>query len=496
MIPRAKPRLAKMKEGRNKSKTCRRASQKSSSSIEATPPEPRLAVGDALFEDFWQERATTAHSDEETEELQTILEASCLKALIPTSNDTKLAQNFISSLGHLHMQSGFCLLVPSYIGQSKEIDLAAQAVITAMQYQKLKNKTIARTAYHRYGQALAALRETISFSDESLMAVALLSMYEGTMRMHTPAQFSHRYGIARIMLSKEKRPTGPNELERALLFSDWDRRFRAPVALGIVSPFEDPYWLEAAPRTRHTPPEIVKLRMLTNQLYIRLPRLVLYVRRLRNAGADRLACLDGEARHLADELLQLRDKEAESALLHGVKVVKTKDQWDIPIIRYSFEYQTLQQMAFATAYWHARLIMMRLCLQIIALPRSPQVDLCQSEADLKAEIKRMLTNIFMSYQYAKTLSMMGHICITQPLVASFGAISCLDGWQDLPVSSVKKWIVLRMNESWGNWGRSFGSRDLEEINQVFSGGPLEGILPRTYEDERQLLEMPDSFGKG
>jgi hypothetical protein len=487
-------RLAKM---RRQSQTCRRSSQKSSSLSETSPPETRLAVGDALWEDYYQEKGiTTEHSDEDIEEQQTILQGGCPTALIPTSANTKLAQAFISSLGHLHMQTGFCILVPSYIGQSKEVDLAAQAVITAIECQKHKNSTIARSAYHRYGQALAALQKTISFSDESLMAVALLSMYEGTMRMHTPAQFSHRYGIARIMLSRKKRSTGPNELERALLYSDWDRRLRAPVALGMVSPFEDPYWWDAAPRTRHTPPEVVKLRMLTNQLYIRLPRLILYVRRVREGVDGCVSYLEEEARQLADDLLQLRDKEAESTLLHGVKVVKTKDQWDVPIVRYSFEYQTLQQMAFATAYWHARLILMQLCLQLLALPNSPQLDLYQSEEELKAETKRMLTNIFMSYQHAKTLSMMGHICIAQPLVASFGAISCLDCWQDLPISSVKTWIVLRMNDSWGKWGRSFNSRDLEEINQVFSGGPLEGVLPRTYEDERQLFEMSADFGKG
>jgi hypothetical protein len=209
-----------------------------------------------------------------------------------------------------------------------------------------------------------------------------------------------------------------------------------------------------------------------------------------------IAYREDEVRQLADELLQLRDKVAESTLLHGVKVVKTKDQWDIPIIRYSFEYQTLQQMAFATAYWHARLILMQLCLQLSALPTRSQLDLSQSEEELKSETKRMLTNIFMSYEYANTLSMMGHICIAQPLVVSFGAISCLEGWQDLPISSVQKWIVLRLNDSWGNWGRSFNSRDLEEINQVFSGGPLEGVLTRTYADERQLFEMSGACGKG
>jgi hypothetical protein len=481
---------------RKDSKTCRRVARKRGSQSAVTVnvtevEEPVLAIGEhILFGDYWANKALgTGNNEDDSDHEKSIIQATYLKAHIPVCPETKLAQRFISLLGKLHMQAGWYLLVPSYIGSSKEIDLAAQAVTTAIESQQQKSGILARSACHRYGEALTALRQTIDFTDASLMAVALLGLYEGTMRMHTPAQFSHQYGIAKIMLSRKQNPSGPTELERALLYADWDRRFRAPAALGIVSPFEDPYWLNAQPRQRHSPPEIVKLRMLTNRLYICLPRLILYVRQLRTGGEGGVTYIREETKKLADALLDLNDPGAESFLLHGVKIVQTKDQWDIPIIRYSFQYQTLQQMVFATAYWHARLLLMQLCLKILAVPTAPQITLSQSDEELRSETKRALTNVFMSYQFSKTLSMLGDICIAQPLVASFGAISCLDRWQELPISSVKKWIVLRFNDSWGKWGRAFGSRHLEEINEVFSGGPLEGILPRIYEEERRLIEV-------
>lgn len=302
--------------------------------------------------------------------------------------------------------------------------------------------------------------------------------------------------MAKIMLSRPQQPSGPTELDRALLYSDWDRRFRAPAALGTVSPFEDPYWLNAEPRKKHSPEQIVILRMLTNQLYIRLPRLIIYVRRLRE-GAEIDMCSVREATMtLANELLELKSKDAESFLLHGVKVVPTNDHWDKPIVRYSFEYQTLQQMAFATSYWRARLLLMQLCLKMSELPENLKIKLSQNEEDIKAETKRMITNAFMSYQYAQTLSMMGHITITQPFVVCFGVIACLDKWQDLSISSVQKWILLRINDTWGKWGRPLSSKDLEETNSVFSGGPLEGMLCKTYEDERQLCDPQSGFPKG
>ena len=469
----------------------RKSSQDSAVVIESW--EPKLAVGEAiLFGDYWASKAHGTGNNEQ-DEAQSLVEQS-LQTHIPNCPEVKLAKRFIRSLGRLHMQAAFCLLVPSYIGHTLEIDLAVQAVIAAVECPKAKgvDNTIARISY---GHALQALRQRVDFSDSSLMAVALLSLYEGVMRMHTQAQFSHRYGIAKIMLSRPKRREGPSELERALLYSDWDRRWRAPTALGTVSPFEDPYWLNAEPRKRHSPEEIVRLRMITNRLYIMLPRLTLYVRRLRESSESYGRCkAEEEAAALANHLLALRDKDAESFMLHGVKVVPTKDQWDMPIVRYSFEFQTLQQMAFANAYWHTRLLLMQLCLKILA--STANTSLLQSEEDIKSETKRMLTNVFMSYQFAKTLSMMGHISIAQPLVASFGALSCLDRWQDLPVSSVKKWIVLRMNDTWSKWGRSFSSKDLEEVTSVLSGGPLEGVLPKSYEDERQFYDLQNEPGKG
>lgn len=474
-------------------RSCSHRSQKSYVALPIESKESRLAVGEALLvSEFRVGRPLESRKDDSNTagNLQLILQSACLKAHSPMCHGVQLAKRYVMSLGRLSMHAGWCLLVPNYIGHHLQIDLAAQAVIAAIDSPKGNPSSNARIAY---GHALSALRQQIDFSDSSLVTVALLSLYEATTRMHTPAQFSHRYGIAKIMLSKPKLSSGPSELDRALLYSDWDRRWRVPVALGVVSPFEDPYWLNAEPLRRHSPEQIVRLRVLTNRIYITLPRLILYVRQLREDSGCDVSEAAERTSSLANELLKLKDQDAESFLLHGVKVVPTKGQWDIPIVKYSFEYQTLQQMSFANAYWHSRLILMQLCATILALPGS--ASLSQSENDIKSETKRMVTNVFMSYQFAQTQNMMGHICIAQPLVACFGALSCLDQWQDLPVSSVKKWIILRMNDSWGNWGRSFSSQDLEEINGVLSGGPLKGLLVQTYEDERHLLVPSSGLGK-
>lgn len=482
----------KRKTQRSTRPSTRKPNTQTEQVVTGEAPQYQLTDGDTWSKDFWTRDAPDEEPIEDLDDLQLTLQSGCLKNHIPTCPETQLTQRFVSSCGRLQMHIGETHLVPSYIGHSQALGLAARAFISAIEYQKLKQSIPRERAYQIYGQALTALRQTIDFSDKSLITVALLAMYEGIMRMHTPAQFSHRYGIAKIMLSRQKSPSGPNELERVLLYADWDRRLRAPVALGVVSPFEDPYWWNAPPRSRITPPLVVKMRMVTNQLFIRLPRLVMYTRSLRSGNTE----VREELRHLVNELLELQNSEAENFLLHGVKIVPTKDQWDIPIAKFSFEYQILQQMTFATHYWYARLLLMQLCFQLLALPGAIRVVLSRSEDDLKAETKHMLTNIFMSYQYAKSLSMGGHICIAQPLIASYGACTIMERWQDLPISSLKTWIVLRLNDSWGRWGRSLSSKDLEDINTCFSGGPLVGMLPKTYEDEKILYGLPNDIAAG
>ena len=165
-------------------RSCRRIARKRASQRAANVdvPEvrqPTLAIGEEiLFGDYWANKALgTGNNEGDSDNRKAIIQAAYLRAHIPVSPQTEMAQRFISSVGKLHMQAAWCLLVPSYIGYSKEIDLAAQAVITGIESQQQNSSILARSAYHRYGEALTALRQTIDFSDSSLMSVALLGLY-------------------------------------------------------------------------------------------------------------------------------------------------------------------------------------------------------------------------------------------------------------------------------------------------------------------------------
>ena len=425
-----------------------------------------------------QPRTIKSKWDEDVDCLEPVVDFSDLRLHIPLCPETSLAQSFVTALSSRHLQVDWCKFVPRHLGYYKEV------VINAIQFQARKDVTIGRSAYRRYGQTLAALRTSLDISDRSLMAVGLMSLYDSVMGMHSKAQFTHRYGMGRILLLRRD-PDGPNELARAILYADWDRRFRAPVGLGTPSPFDDSYWLQADPVHPSTiPTQIVSLRKLTNQLFIRLPRLVLYVRELTSKGVNEPKSLDEDIEKtvkLAEELLQLEDSEAENYMLHSITITKTKDEWDSPIIPYSFQYRSLLHMVAVSAYWQTRLMLMQLCLR---LSGQTSATLSFSDTKLKSETLRMLTNVFMSWQYATEHSMLGKLCISQPLVVSFGACSTVDSWRDMPISSLRSWIVLRLKDSWGKWGKPFSSREIGEICDAFHGGPLKGFLVKVYADEK------------
>ena len=154
----------KQKDARRCRHAARKRGSKSAAKTKVTEvEEPVLAIGEeVLFGDYWIKKALgTGNNEDDSAEEKSIIQAAYLKAHIPVCPETKLVQKFISSLGKLHMQAAWCLLAPSYIGYSKEIDLAAQAVITAIESQHQKSVIVAHSAYNRYGEAITALRKTI-----------------------------------------------------------------------------------------------------------------------------------------------------------------------------------------------------------------------------------------------------------------------------------------------------------------------------------------------
>lgn len=196
------------------------------------------------------------------------------------------------------------------------------------------------------------LRQSLDESDSTPVTNALLCLYESTVRRRIGPRISHRRGITAIAMARaisQKR----SSVARPVLYGNWTQDFRTSVAEGLPSPFEGAEWITAGPayRTDGLLPGVVQLRNLAQRAYVRLPRLIALIRRVRETPSD---LFDREvlnqATTLAIQLNDLQDTEAESQLLHRVHVYQTKDYQAGPFVPYSLCFKTMDEFNAALLY--------------------------------------------------------------------------------------------------------------------------------------------------
>jgi hypothetical protein len=421
-----------------------------------------------------------------------VCDANPLLSLAPHSE--RLGQILLD----LREGSSWEIYVPSRIGHCDKVDVTAEALSLA--YQARKGLVPVAAAYQQYSLALVTLRQSIDTSDDSLMAVALLAFFESLMSVYSTSHLSHRSGIEKILLARRLEGLCPTEFERAMVFEDWSYRNRAPIARGIPSPLDDPYWLDMdPPELLATSSAVLRLQKIVNQLLIRTPKLVSWVRALRGNARpckpSRSTTMES-AVELVCGLLQLEDEDAESEILHRVSVKETMNNLDRAIVRHSFSYQEFKDCDAAVAYWRARMDVLRLGLTICRLQRSSRASslpLPLDEDDLKDGINRCLTNIFMSREYFLSHTIFGQLrMIGETSPSCWGALSCFDEWHGLEIAFVRSWILKRFNEMWSQWQGKLNPKAMDETSEVLVGGPLKGHLVKWHSNHPKAANTKGS----
>ena len=263
-----------------------------------------------------------------------------------------------------------------------------------------------------YYQALAVsqLRKSLDVSDSSLMTVALLTLYEEIMRFEELLWYSHQHGVMNILLARPEHHK-TSDLTRAIMYSLWGLSFGQACIAGQPSQFEEQSWLDLEPVWQSTrpPTEVVRLRRLAHQLMIRIPRLIANIRavRMQSTEVGKAANELGEAATLASALFHSEGKDAEIAVLHRVRVVKTLDPFDAKLVSHSFSFPSTDEADAALLYWMCRLHILQLRFTLDSIPFLNTIYLSAEEdhamefdkAELETEQMRIATNIFMSWQY-------------------------------------------------------------------------------------------------
>ena len=162
-------------------------------------------------------------------------------------------------------------------------------------------------------------------------------------------------------------------------------------------------------------PESVRmLEKKHHQLFIRLPRLIAYMRDIRQQtqrGKISPRKLR-DTQQLANDLLDVLDKQLEAKFSRRLVVKENPNKSDRRIVPYSYTFKSSDEANDAVQYWNAGIMLLRIWLRLDAISRHlrrpdgsrdhiPGIFVPE-EAKLRwlnDELSRMATNVVMSLGY-------------------------------------------------------------------------------------------------
>ena len=413
---------------------------------------------------------------------------------IPTCAETTLRQDLISLINDLHINKGWCAFTPSRIGEYKSVDSAARALTAARRSIRTRDDVALNEAYREYNESVKVLRTSLDLSDATLLTVALLFLFEGLLRNRLHACVTHQKALTDILVARP-RSQETSDFARAVLYTSTAWAFRFSMVYGTTSPFDEERWrgLEPADWGIILPRHISRLMCLNYQLFLRLPRLIAQVRALRTEAMD--ASVDA-AIELIQALLLLEDAEAESQVLHRVHIVLTRDRLHRGIAPYSFQYNNVEEHKAALQYWENRLLLINLCFKLISLPsvlayyKNEQLPFDLEK--LRSDQQRMAINVFMSRQSAFGLGLY-NVQVPQAFTGCWGAMAQIQGSTlcGMPTEFLREFILDQVSASYASWSNQFPkltSQDMDDLSDIFQGGPITETLRRRYSFGRQDLE--------
>lgn len=251
-------------------------------------------------------------------------------------------------------------------------------------------------------------------NDDLLASAALLAPFEGVIRHHGIPTHSHTDGVAAILVTRPA--TIPvTQLARDIL--DYYACESAVMACihDSPSPFENvdrAYFINN--RMGYVDSDRAQLKAISNELFLRIPRLVSLVRSLNLRLGERKQQLAAGLR-LSLPLLGLQDPQSEERVLRNVEMHSSRELAPNSAIDQALHFASIQDFEALVAYWYSRLWLLRLERRLNDLSFAP-TD-CASRPGFSAwpscgpqnnEMFRLAKNILMCSEYARTLPLRRH----------------------------------------------------------------------------------------
>ncbi|KAF2168676.1 hypothetical protein M409DRAFT_53311 [Zasmidium cellare ATCC 36951] len=411
----------------------------------------------------------------------------------PATRQGLLGIQLIQHIDHLHPHSSWIELLPMRLGHDAHTDLAALALTESLDYHF--GGRVAESHFNAamlcYDKAVSHLRNAIetpthdTFKDATLITVALLTVCELMISNHSTVRrrnvFIHWSGLKSVFLAKYQ-PSQVSDMGRAILYNLFDCSFGVACATGTRSQFDDGIWTQLEPATLHgMSTHAFVLRKLTNMLIIRTPRLIACVRSLREMTGSVNRDLLCETATLATELYRCQDEPAESAVLHRVRVAKTKDPSSRAVVPYSYTFLDIDDFNAAVLNWSMRQVILNLCLAVCHLMPA---DLCPFNMatikTMKAEKQQLAMNLMMSWEFAETLGPFATLWVAKGLLQNWLQLRGTDKFKNVPTADVIAWALPKMNHQFNEWlAEDMKESDMDVAADLLVGGPLIGFIAQT-----------------
>ncbi|KAK3659688.1 hypothetical protein LTR56_001051 [Elasticomyces elasticus] len=225
------------------------------------------------------------------------------------------------------------------------------------------------------------------------------------------------------------------ETARSVFCSVYDITFSKPVTLGTVSPYEDERWLSMKPTNLKSQPEAFQIiNNIRHRLAICTPRLIAYLRALRDSGQPADTAQASIAIHLTRELLSVDDHKAEGAFLRHVKLVPTDDARD----------------AFAAPF-SLELLVVTLALELATLTSGSGLD----GPKIYGSQTRLMQQLFMSWQYASSgggvQELPATVDLFQGYLVIWAGLFQRMSFKGLAIPAVKAWMLPKMRNRIIGW---------------------------------------------
>ncbi|KAK3111005.1 hypothetical protein LTR53_014146 [Teratosphaeriaceae sp. CCFEE 6253] len=393
---------------------------------------------------------------------------------MPTSSLDHLAAQFTHSLRSLELEERWPGFVASRIGHSVTLDLAATALVKAQEYAATRYTGSVNSSLRPYTEAFVHLRADIAapgsyMLDDTAVVVALLAVVERLLSPGSSSTHQHLKALYTILAARGPQPrASKSNIIAAIYYDSWTVTFLRPCLIGVASPFDDPLCHALEPVGRTTlDPVTVAVRWCSHQLFLRLPTLIVLVRRVRaTASADDAA----KAAELAMHLLELNDVDAEVAFVKQIRTIETQHARDRKITPTSYAFDCAAQYDAAMYFWAARLLLFRLCRTLNTIsPASDRLDVSPST------IRRTVSNLFRSWQYTLGASLAGRDAVAISSVGIWGALRDSPDLfaPELQGRELQTWVLEDLNFTMMHKPGA-ARREMDMMADLFVGGKIDG----------------------